>query len=135
VKSFDRSTSLRNEKRQHAGGTTKPDRWRGDNLPSLRPHLDGSPLFVGEVEIDAAVVFGDTDVKRALRGVKLGTRLEQIDRRPDCLRARGATGLLIASTSQPMPKLPAANGPGFSMAVDGEIGEGGAVGVVKQRCG
>ena len=104
-------------------------------MPSVQPYLDGSPIFVGEVEIGAAVVFSEADVNRPLRGVKLGARLEQVDRRPDCLRARGATGLLIASTSQPMPKLPAANGPGFSMAVDGEIGEGGAVGVVKQRCG
>jgi len=28
--------------------------------------------FVGEVEIGAVVVFGDADVNRALRGVKLG---------------------------------------------------------------
>src|SRR5262249_36081627 len=34
-----------------------------------------------------------------------------------------------------MSKLSAANGPGPAMAVDREIGEGGAVGVVKQRCG
>src|SRR6516164_5666526 len=34
-----------------------------------------------------------------------------------------------------MPKPPAANGPGFTMAVDRKIGEGGAVGVVKQRWG
>src|ERR1700730_1947243 len=34
-----------------------------------------------------------------------------------------------------MSKLSAANGPGFTMAIDREIGEGGAVGVVKQRCG
>jgi hypothetical protein len=38
--------------------------------------LDGSPFFVGKVEIDAAVVFGDADVNRALRSVKLGARLE-----------------------------------------------------------
>jgi len=70
-------------------------------------------------------------VKHALRSVKLRARLEQIDRRPDCPRARRAASLLIVSTSQPMPKLPAANGPGFTMAVDLEIGEGGAVGIVK----
>ena len=80
-------------------------------------------------------MFGDSDVNRALRGVKLGARLKQIERRPDCLRARGASGLLIVSTSQPMSKLSAANGPGLAMAIDREIGEGGAVGVVKQRCG
>ena len=126
---------LRNRKRQHAGGTTEPDRRRGNDLPSVRPYLDGSPIFVGEVEIGVTVVFGDSDVNRALRGVKLGARLKQIERRPDCLRARGASGLLIVSTSQPMSKLSAANGPGLAMAVDREIGEGGAVGVVKQRCG
>jgi hypothetical protein len=104
-------------------------------MPSVRPYLDGSPIVVGEVEIDAAVVFGDSDMNRALRGVKLGARLKQIERRPDCLRARRAASLLIVSTSQPMPKLPAANGPGFTVAVDHEIGESGAVGVVKQRCG
>src|SRR5262249_57693098 len=112
-----------------------PNRWRGDDLPSIRPYLDGLPIFVGKIEIGAAVVFSDPDVNRALRGIKLGARLEQIDRRPDCLRARGAAGLLIVSTSQPMPKLPAANGPGFTAAIDREIGEGGAVGIMKQRCG
>jgi hypothetical protein len=97
--------------------------------------LDGPPIFVGEVEIGIAVVFSDSDVNRALWGIKLGARLKQIERRPDCLRARGVAGLLIVSTSQPMSKLSAANGPGLTMAVDREIGEGGAVGVVKQRCG
>jgi hypothetical protein len=85
--------------------------------------------------IGVTVVFSDSDVNRALRGVKLGARLKQIERRPDCLRARGVAGLLIVSTSQPMSKLSAANGLGLTMAVDREIGEGGAVGVVKQRCG
>jgi hypothetical protein len=80
-------------------------------------------------------VFGDADVNRTFRRVKLGARLKQIDRRYDCLRARGAAGILIVSTSEPMPKLSAANGPGFTMAVDREIGEGGAIGAVKQRFG
>src|SRR6516225_4654638 len=132
---FDRSASLRNRKRQHASGTTEPDRWGGDDLPSVRPYLDGPPIFVGEVEIGVAVVFSDSGVNRALRGVKLGARLKQIERRPDCLRARSAAGLLIVPTSQPISKLPATNGPGFTMAVDREIGEGGAIGVVKQRFG
>jgi hypothetical protein len=61
---------VRNRKRQHPGSTTEPDRWRSDDLPSVRPYLDGSPIFVGEIEIDAAVVFSDADVYRALRGVK-----------------------------------------------------------------
>jgi hypothetical protein len=69
---FDRSASLRNRKRQHAGGTTKPDRWRCDDLPPVRPYLDGSPILVGEIEIGAAVVFSDPDMNRALRRVKLG---------------------------------------------------------------
>jgi len=106
-----------------------------DDLPSVPPYLDDSPIFVGEVEIGAAVVFGDADVNRTFRRVKLGARLKQIDRRYDCLRARGAAGILIVSTSEPMPKLSAANGPGFTMAVDREIGEGGAIGAVKQRFG
>jgi len=98
-------------------------------MPAARRNRTGGD------EIAVAVVFSDPDVNRALGGVKLGARLKQIERRPDCLRARGAAGLLIVSTSQPMSKLPATNGPGFTMAADREIGEGGAVGVVKQRCG
>jgi hypothetical protein len=39
------------------------------------------PIFVGEVEIGVTVVFSDSDVNRALRGVKLGARLKQIERR------------------------------------------------------
>src|SRR5262249_59474216 len=85
--------------------------------------------------IGVTVVFSDSDVNRALRGIKLGARLKQIERRPDCLRARGVAGLFIVSTSQRISKLSAANGPGFTMAVDREIGEGGAVVVVKQGCG
>ena len=104
-------------------------------MPSVRPDLDGSPFFVGKVEIDAAVVSGDADVNLALRGVKLGARLEQIDCRVNCRRARGAAVLLIVSTSQPMPKLPAANGPGFTMTVDLDIGESSAAWIVKQRRG
>src|SRR4029450_5290787 len=106
---FDRSASLRNWKWQHAGGGTEGERWGGADLPSVRPYLDGSPIFVGEVEIGAAIMFSDADVNRAVRGGKLGARLEQIDRRCDCLRACGAAGLLIVSTSQPMPKLSTAN--------------------------
>jgi hypothetical protein len=75
------------------------DRWRGNDLPSVRPYLDCSPIFVGEVDIGAAVVFSDPNVNRALRGIKLGARFEQIDRRSNCLRTRSAAGLLIVSTS------------------------------------
>ena len=42
---YDRSASLWNRKWQHAGGTTEPDRWRGDDLPSVRPYLDGPPIL------------------------------------------------------------------------------------------
>ena len=54
----------------------EPNRWRGDDLPSVRPYLDGPPIFVGKVAIGVTVVFSDSDVNRALRGVKLGARLE-----------------------------------------------------------
>jgi hypothetical protein len=73
---FDRSASLRYRERQHASGATESDRWRGHDLPSVRPYLDGSPLRIGKVEIDATVMFGDPDVNRAFRAVKLGARLE-----------------------------------------------------------
>ena len=43
----------------------------------MRPYLDCSPIFVGEVDIGAAVVFSDPNVNRALRGIKLGARFEQ----------------------------------------------------------
>jgi hypothetical protein len=101
--------------------------WKGDDLPSIRPIWTAHR----EVEIDVVVVFGDPDMNRALRGVELSARLEQIDRRPDCLNTRGVAGPLIISTSQPLPKLPAVNGPGFTMAIVLDMGEGGAVGVVK----
>src|SRR5215468_7306286 len=116
--------------RRHVG-TGPAERQR----PAIRPALSGRLANLCRRGRDITVVFGDSDVNRAFRGVKLGARLKQIERRPDCLRARGASGLLIVSTSQPMSKLSAANGPGLAMAVDREIGEGGAVGVVKQRCG
>ena len=67
-----RSASLRNRKRQHAGDTTEPDRWGGDDLPSVRPYLDGSRQSLSATSrLSVAVVFSDSGVNRALRGVKL----------------------------------------------------------------
>ena len=117
--------------------------WKGSgSVPAARRNRTGGkvttchpsgPIWTAhrEVEIDVVVVFGDPDMNRALRGVELSARLEQIDRRPDCLNTRGVAGPLIISTSQPLPKLPAVNGPGFTMAIVLDMGEGGAVGVVK----
>ncbi len=74
----------------------------------------------------------DADVNRPLRRVKLRLRLEQIERRPDRLRAQSVPGLLIITTSQPGAKAFAANEPGFPSAIDKEIDKCSASGSVKQ---
>ena len=42
--------------------------------------VDGTPLLIGEIEIDVAGMLGDADVDGTLRSVELRPRLEQIER-------------------------------------------------------
>jgi hypothetical protein len=44
--------------------------------PSVRSDFDGTPVLVGEIEIDVPCVLSDPDVDGALRRVKLRSRLE-----------------------------------------------------------
>jgi hypothetical protein len=89
-------------------------------------------MLVGEIKVDAAVVLGDTDVDGALGGVKLSPRLEQIELRGYRLPAQDASRGFVVAATQPAAKALAADWPGFPVAIDQEIGEGGASGGVKQ---
>jgi hypothetical protein len=89
-------------------------------------------VIVGEIKINVACLLGDADMDRALGSVKLRPHLEQIELQGDCCRAQGARGLVIAAT-QPTAKALAADGPGFPVTIDQEIGKSGAAGGVKER--
>jgi hypothetical protein len=101
--------------------------------PAVGSDFDGTPMVVGEIKKDVAVVLGDADVDGALGGVKLRPRLEQIELRPDRMRAqRAARGIVIAAT-EPAAKALAADGPGFPVTIDQEIRVCGAGCGVKQH--
>jgi hypothetical protein len=126
---FDRSASLRN---RHDG--TGPAETRRPAIPQA---LSGRLAIVcrrGRDRSGRRVPRPGCEPRAP--GRQIG-RAPRVGRPPAWLSPRSccAAILLMVSTSQPMSKLPAANGPGFTMAVDREIGEGGAVRVVKQRCG
>jgi hypothetical protein len=57
------------ERRNRTGGEL-------NDPPPVGSYLSRAPGFVGEVEIDLAVVLGDADVDSTLWGVKLGARLK-----------------------------------------------------------
>jgi hypothetical protein len=66
--------------RQHAGRPAEAHRRRADDAPALRSDLDRTPALIGEIEIDVAIVFGEANMNRPFGTIKLGVRLEQIER-------------------------------------------------------
>src|SRR5262249_7862218 len=94
--------------------------------------LDGTPAVIGEIEIDVSCVLSDTDVDAAFRSVKLRPCLEQIECRTDFSCARGLPGRLVITAPQPGPKPLAPNRPGFSVAIDHNIGKCRVGGSVKR---
>ena len=78
---------------------------------------------------------GDTDMDRALGCIELRPGLEQIERRADRRRAQGLPGLLVITAPQPAAQAFAADRPGFPVALDPQIGKGGAGGGMKELDG
>ena len=91
-------------------------------------------MLVGQIQIDATSMLRDAHVNGPLRAIELSAGFEQIESRPDRLAARGVAGGFVVPTPQPGPKAGAANGPGFSVPIDHEIGKCRAVGRVEQLC-
>ena len=77
-------------------------------------------------------MLGEANRDLALRAVKLRLRLEHIEGSVERARARRVPGPLVVLLAQPGTKAFAANRPGFPVAVDDEIGIGGAVGRVEE---
>ena len=100
--------------------------------PSVRSDIDGAPVLIGEIEVDVSGMLGGADVDCPFRAVELRPRFEQVERRPDLRCARGLPGRLVIATAQPGPKPFAADRPGFSVALDDDIGKCGADSGVKQ---
>ena len=76
-------------------------------------------------------MLGGTDMDGPLRAVKLCARFQEIECRADVGGRRGGPGLLVVPLPQPTAKTLAADGPGFAVIVDWNIGKGGATGGMK----
>src|SRR5262249_53025901 len=64
--------------------------------------------------------------------IEVGPRLDHIERRLQCVGTWRALCRLVETARQPPLEAFAADWPGFAMAVDVDVGEGGAVGRVEQ---
>src|SRR4029453_382174 len=100
--------------------------------PAAAVDLDRSPSFVGKIEIDAVARPGDPDMDGPRRSLELRSRLEDVEAGADRSAAWRAPGHLEVSLAQPAAEAFAADGPGFPMPVDPDIGERRAVGGMEQ---
>ena len=89
-------------------------------------------MLVGEIQIEPAVLLGDTYVNSAPGRIELGLGFQRIEGGPELRWRWGSAGRFLITAPQPRPEPDAANRPGFRVAVDHEIGKGGAIGGVEQ---
>src|SRR5215475_8856864 len=85
--------------------------------------FDAAPELIRQIEVDPAVLLGEADRDLALRTVELGLRLKHIEGCVERRRARRIPGAFVVLLAQPTLKALAAKRPGFSVAVDDEIGK------------
>ena len=65
---------------EHARRPAEAHRRRADDAPALRSDLDRAPGVISEIEIDVAGMFGEANMNHPLGTIKLGVRLEQVER-------------------------------------------------------
>ena len=71
---------LRYWQRQHPGRPTKPY-WRAfEHSPAIGSDLNGAPVLIGKIQIEAARMLSDADADHPLGSIKLRARLKQIER-------------------------------------------------------
>jgi hypothetical protein len=66
--------------RRYPGRPTETHWWAFDHLPSVRSDVDGPPLLVSEVEINASAMFRDADVDLTFGAVELRSCFRQVER-------------------------------------------------------
>lgn len=76
----DMTAALRCGQWQHSAGTAKANRRLIDDTPAIFVNLDRLPVGVAQVDIDAAVEFGETRCDRTLGRIVVRTRLYD----PEC---------------------------------------------------
>jgi len=103
--------------------------------PTVGADFDAAPEFIRQIEVDQAVVLGEANRDLALRPIELGLRLQHIEGRVECGRARRIPGPFEVVLAQPGLKALAAQRPSFPVAVDDEIGKAGAIACVKEPGG
>jgi hypothetical protein len=74
-------------------------------------------VLIGKIEIDVSGLFGGANVDRPFRAIELGSRFEQVQRRPDLRGAGSFSGPLVIAA--PQGKTLAADGPGAAVWWDG----------------
>jgi hypothetical protein len=62
------------------------------------PIFHGAPVLIGEIEIEAFRVFGDTDLDRTPPTVELCARFQKVERRADLSRAVALTQAAVAAS-------------------------------------
>jgi hypothetical protein len=51
-----------------------------EHSPAIGSDLNGAPVLIGKIKIDAARMLSDADADHSLRSIKLRARLKQIER-------------------------------------------------------
>jgi len=92
-------------------------------MPPVGADFDCAPIVIGNIQIDAALMFCGSHVDGALRPIELRSGFEEIKKQSDGPGTGHAGGSLVVLTPQPGSKATAANGPGFPVPVDHEICE------------
>src|SRR3984893_8701442 len=65
--------------RQHPGGSAESHGRASHHLPSLGSDIDGAPVLIGKIEIDASGTLGGADVDYPFGAVELRPRFEQVE--------------------------------------------------------
>src|SRR5262245_56062622 len=122
----ERSAAFGKRKWQQSGRSAKANGRPINDPPAARCDLDGLPVRIGEVEVEAALVLGDAQIDRPFWRIELGARFELIKRHLDDQGAWSGAGRLVAGAPQEAFEASAADRPGLTMAVNQNIRKGGA---------
>src|SRR5262249_22666909 len=102
---------------------------------SVGADFDTTPELIRQIEVDRAVLLGETHRDLALRSIELRLRLQHIEGCVERGWARCIPGALVVLLAQPGLKTLAAKRPGFPVVVHSEVGEAGAIACVKEPGG
>ena len=100
--------------------------------PSVGSDFDGTPMVVGEIEIECPACSATRTWTERSGASNCARASSKSSSDEIACGAKSAAGGLVIAAPQPAAKALAADGPGFPVTIDQEIGKGGAAGGVKQ---